>query len=64
MARPHIEPFCDRDVGFKNMNLGGFGAGMAWLTLGVMKLNERSGVSAIVNIDLTTAFICDVTSIC
>ena len=23
MARPHIEPFCDRDVQFKNMNLPG-----------------------------------------
>jgi hypothetical protein len=43
---------------------GGFGAGMAWLTLGVMKLNERSGISPVVNVDLTTAFICDVTPIC
>ena len=43
---------------------GGFGAGMAWVTLGAMKLKGRSGTSAIVNIDLTTAFICDVTPIC
>ena len=28
MARPHIEPFCDRDVPFKKMNKKGFGTGM------------------------------------
>ena len=28
MARPHIEPFCDRDVPFKKMNKKGFGNGM------------------------------------
>jgi hypothetical protein len=33
MARPHIEPFCDRDVSFKNMNLSGFGRGMKYKML-------------------------------
>ena len=33
MARPHIEPFCDRDVSFKNMNLPGFGRGMRYKML-------------------------------
>ncbi len=33
MARPHIEPFCDRDVDFKNMNLPGFGNGMRYKML-------------------------------
>ena len=43
---------------------GGFGAGLAWLTGGVMKLRGRDGVSAIVSVDLTTAFLCDVSGIC
>lgn len=42
----------------------GFGAGLAWLTAGVMKLDERGGASAHVNVDLTTAFLCDITQIC
>ncbi len=42
----------------------GFGAGLAWLTAGVMKLEGRDGVSAHVNLDLTTAFLCDITQIC
>ena len=33
MARPHIEPFCDRDVSFKNMSLSGFGHGMHYKML-------------------------------
>jgi len=33
MARPHIEPFCDRDVHFKNMQLPGFGRGMSYKML-------------------------------
>lgn len=33
MARPHIEPFCDRDVDFKNMNLPGFANGMRYKML-------------------------------
>ncbi|MGI9229635.1 MAG: DUF4437 domain-containing protein [Gammaproteobacteria bacterium] len=33
MARPHIEPFVDRDVTFKNMNLPGFGRGMRYKML-------------------------------
>ncbi len=28
MARPHIEPFVDRDVDFKQMTLPGFAPGM------------------------------------
>jgi len=42
----------------------GFGAGLAWLTAGVMKLDGRGGASAHVNVDLTTAFLCDITQIC
>ena len=33
MARPHIEPFVDRDVSFKNMSLPGFGRGMRYKML-------------------------------
>jgi hypothetical protein len=35
MARPHIEPFCDRDVHFKNMRLPGFSSGMSYKMLSV-----------------------------
>jgi hypothetical protein len=31
--RPHIEPFCDRDVQFKNMRLPGFAPGMRYKML-------------------------------
>ena len=33
MARPHIEPFCDRDVPFKKMTMKGFGSGMHYKML-------------------------------
>jgi len=33
MARPHIEPFCDRDEQFKKMQLPGFGPGMRYKML-------------------------------
>ena len=33
MTRPHIEPFCDRDVHFKNMVLPGFGSGFHYKML-------------------------------
>ena len=33
MARPHIEPFCDRDEHFKPMRLLGFGTGMHYKML-------------------------------
>ncbi|MCB1623389.1 MAG: DUF4437 domain-containing protein [Pseudomonadales bacterium] len=33
MARPHIEPFVDRDVGFKKMTLPGFPKGMQYKML-------------------------------
>ena len=33
MARPHIEPFCDRDIHFKTMVLPGFGFGMRYKML-------------------------------
>ncbi len=33
MARPHIEPFCDRDVNFKNMVLPGFAPGFSYKML-------------------------------
>lgn len=40
MARPHIEPFVDRDVPFKPMTLPGFGKGMQYK---VLSLDEKSG---------------------
>ncbi len=33
MTRPHIEPFCDQDVAFKNLTLPGFGAGFRYKML-------------------------------
>ena len=33
MTRPHIEPFCDRDVHFKNMTLPGFSSGFTYKML-------------------------------
>lgn len=33
MARPHIEPFCDRDIPFKNMSLPGFSPGFHYKML-------------------------------
>ena len=33
MARPHIEPFCDRDEGFKHLRLPNFAAGMHYKML-------------------------------
>ena len=49
MARPHIEPFCDRDVGFKNMNLSGFGSGMRYKMLSLD--NETGACSMTVQLD-------------
>jgi hypothetical protein len=37
MARPHIEPFCDRDVSFKKMTLPGFPPGMQYKMLSIDK---------------------------
>lgn len=33
MARPHIEPFCDRDVHYKKLELPGFPSGVQYKTL-------------------------------
>lgn len=33
MARPHIEPFVDRDVGFRKLNLAGMAKGIQYKTL-------------------------------
>ena len=33
MTRPHIEPFCDQDVHFKNMSLTGFPTGFSYKML-------------------------------
>ena len=33
MSRPHIEPFCDRDVHFKNMSMSGFPSGFTYKML-------------------------------
>ncbi len=35
MARPHIEPFCDRDAPFKKMKMKGFGSGMHYKMLSI-----------------------------
>jgi len=43
---------------------GGFGAGLGWLTAGVIKLEDRSGVRVLANLNLTWAFVCDVTPVC
>jgi hypothetical protein len=43
---------------------GGFGAGLAWLTAGVIKLDDRNGIKPLASLDLTFAFLCDVTPIC
>lgn len=37
MARPHIEPFCDRDVSFKSMTLPGFPPGLQYKMLSLDK---------------------------
>ncbi len=42
MARPHIEPFVDRDVSFKNMALPGFGRGFHYK---VLSLDTDSGAN-------------------
>lgn len=44
MARPHIEPFCDRDVHFKNMTLPGFGNGLQFKML---SLDADSGACSL-----------------
>lgn len=49
MARPHIEPFCDRDVSFKNMNLSGFSSGMRYKMLSLD--NETGACSITVQFD-------------
>lgn len=49
MARPHIEPFCDRDVNFKNMNLSGFSRGMRYKMLSLD--NETGACSMTVQLD-------------
>ena len=37
MARPHIEPFVDRDVGFKKLGLPGFKKGIQYKMLSMDK---------------------------
>ena len=49
MSRPHIEPFCDRDVSFKNMILPGFGSGFRYKTLSLD--NETGACSLTVQLD-------------
>lgn len=49
MARPHIEPFCDRDIHFKNMVLPGFGSGMRYKMLSLD--NETGACSMSVQLD-------------
>ncbi len=44
MARPHIEPFSDRDVEFKPMTLPGFGGGMHYK---VLSLDEQTGACSL-----------------
>ena len=49
MARPHIEPFCDRDVNFKNMVLPGFARGFSYKMLSFD--DETGGCSMTVQLD-------------
>lgn len=49
MARPHIEPFCDRDVAFKNMILPGMGSGYRYKMLSLD--NETGACSMTVQLD-------------
>ncbi|MDE2763961.1 MAG: hypothetical protein OXK74_14440 [Gemmatimonadota bacterium] len=42
----------------------GFGAGPAWLTAGVIRLEGRGGVGALVILDLSLALVCDATPVC
>ena len=49
MGRPHIGPFCDRDVGFKNMTLPGLGLGYRYKTLSLD--NETGACSMTVQLD-------------
>ncbi len=49
MARPHIEPFCDRDTHFKSMPLAGFGTGMSYKMLSLD--NETGACSMTVQLD-------------
>ena len=44
MARPHIEPFVDRDVVFKPMTLAGFKPGMHYKTLSI---DSETGASSL-----------------
>jgi hypothetical protein len=49
MARPHIEPFCDRDVAFRNMTLPGLGRGFRYKMLSLD--NETGACSMTVQLD-------------
>ena len=49
MARPHIEPFCDRDVHWKNMSLPGMGSGLRYKMLSFD--NETGSCSMTVQLD-------------
>lgn len=49
MGRPHIEPFCDRDVHFKNMTLPGMGKGFRYKMLSLD--NETGACSMTVQLD-------------
>jgi len=40
MSRPHIEPFCDRDIAFKNLTLPGFSRGLHYKMLSI---DEQTG---------------------
>ncbi|WP_101757840.1 DUF4437 domain-containing protein [Oceanicoccus sp. KOV_DT_Chl] len=49
MARPHIEPFCDRDVHWKNMTLPGMGKGFSYKMLSMD--NETGACSMTVQLE-------------
>ena len=54
MARPHIEPFVDRDVGFKKMTMKGMPNGIQYKTLSMdtdngavtMKMISRTSMTS------------------
>ena len=47
MARPHIEPFVDRDVPFKKMTLPGFPKGMQYKMLSLDTDNGASSMTVL-----------------
>ena len=52
MARPHIEPFCDRDEAFKKLVLPGLNKGMRYKMLSFD--DDTGAIRAVIENDLVT----------